>query len=94
MTTKFKSILAIALGAGLMLSLSACSTSNSSDSYNKGWTAGQWLVTGDAFYDPTTSRIYLDQMCETNYENDSATVSSKSEYLQGCHDGFDDAENN
>jgi len=94
MASKLRLVSIIAVSSALLVALTACSSNKSSDSYNQGWTAGQWLVNGDAFYDPINSRTYLDQMCETNYENDSATVSNKSEYLQGCRAGFDDAENN
>jgi len=84
-----KEIRAVVAGlatAALVMSLSGCAGNDNSASL--GAKAGDWLVNGDAFYDPIGSAGAIEELCQRNYEIDAAKVSNKNLYLASCKNAF------
>jgi hypothetical protein len=67
-------------------SLSGCSGRDSSAEL--GSAAGDWLVNGDIFYDPSGSAASIDALCESNYQADSNRVGNKALYIETCKNAF------
>ena len=89
--TKFL-ITIILLSIASVFTFSAFGSSDRDQSAVLGKKAGEWLVNSDIFYTPSTSFIYVDQLCEKNYQSDSGSVDNRGEYLTACRDSFFEAQ--
>lgn len=80
-------VLVIAVFGGSLIG----GSSGKANSAALGAKAGEWLVNGDAFYNPAGSAAAIDSLCERNYENDYMQVTDKLAYISSCRNAFFDA---
>ena len=81
-------LVAILIG---VTSVSGCAETD--HSAQLGGKAGDWLVNGDIFYDPSSSAANIDALCERNYQADSSKVGNRDLYIEACKNAFFNAQN-